>query len=108
MSFDRHSQPCDGYTFWTNGPPPAPYPSDACGVCGWPEGGHGNNPRLLDAAEAVREARVRYAQHFLRFRVRAKSDGQAHQQAIVETDDELTILEARLELAKRDLDRPWK
>ena len=60
----------------------------------------------LDAAEALRAARVRYAEAFLRFRVRAKSDGQAHQQAIVETNDELTILEARLELARRNLDRP--
>jgi len=59
--------------------------------------------RFMEAAEKVREARVRYAEAFLRFRVRAKSDGQAHQQAIVETNDELTILEAKLELARRAL-----
>ena len=62
--------------------------------------------RYMEAAEKVREARVRYAQEFLRFRVGAKSDGQAHQQAIVETKDELTILEAKLDLARRALDRP--
>ena len=41
--------------------------------------------RYMEKAEKLREARVRYAQAFLRFRVNAKSDGQAHQQAIVET-----------------------
>jgi len=59
--------------------------------------------RFMEKAEKLREARVRYAQAFLRFRVNAKSDGQAHQQAIVETKDELTILEAELELARRAL-----
>lgn len=58
---------------------------------------------FMEAAEKVRAARVRYAQAFLRFRVGAKSDGQAHQQAIVETKDELTILEAELEIARRAL-----
>ena len=62
--------------------------------------------RFLERTEQVRAARVRYAQEFLRFRVRAKSDGQAHQQAIVETQDELTTLEAKQYLARRDLDRP--
>jgi len=58
---------------------------------------------FMEAAEKVRAARVRYAQEFLRFRVNAKSDGQAHQQAIVATEDELTILEAKLDLARRAL-----
>jgi len=62
--------------------------------------------RFMEHTEQVRAARVRYAQEFLRFRVGAKSDGQAHQQAIVSTEDELTTLEARLYLARRDLDRP--
>ena len=62
--------------------------------------------RYVEITEKVREARVRYAQEFLRFRVNAKSDGQAHQQAIVETKDELTTLEAKQYLARRDLDRP--
>ena len=57
----------------------------------------------MEAVEKVREARVRYAQEFLRFRINAKSDGQAHQQAIVETKDELTIREAELEIARRAL-----
>ena len=61
--------------------------------------------RYMEITEKVREARVRYAQEFLRFRVNAKSDGQAHQQAIVETKDELTTLEAKQYLARRDLDR---
>ena len=59
--------------------------------------------RFLERTEQVRAARVRYAQEFLRFRVNAKSDGQAHQQAIVATEDELTILEAKLDLARRAL-----
>lgn len=59
--------------------------------------------RYMEKAEKLREARVRYAQAFLRFRVNAKSDGQAHQQAIVETQDELTIREAELEIARRAL-----
>lgn len=61
--------------------------------------------RFMEAAEKVREARVRYAEHFLLFRQKAPSDGYAHQQAIVETNDELTTLEAQLYLARRDLDR---
>lgn len=60
----------------------------------------------LAATEAVATARLRYAEAFLRFKARhATSDGQAHQQAIVETNDELTVLLARQELARRDLDR---
>jgi hypothetical protein len=55
---------------------------------------------LLDAAEAVRAARCRYAEAFLRFKIRDVTDGQAHQQAILETDDELTVLEAALWLAQ--------
>ncbi len=61
--------------------------------------------RFMEVTEKVREARVRYAEEFLRFRIRAKSDGQAHQQAILATKDELTTLEAQLYLARRDLDR---
>ncbi len=61
--------------------------------------------RFMKVTEKVREARVRYAEEFLRFRIRAKSDGQAHQQAILATKDELTTLEAQLYLARRDLDR---
>ncbi len=60
---------------------------------------------FLAAVEEVRAARVRYATEFLRFRVKAPSDGYAHQQAIAETKDELTTLEAHLELARRELDR---
>lgn len=60
---------------------------------------------FLEAAQALKEARVRYAEAFLRHRVRAASDGQAHQRAIVETQDELTLCEARLEIARRGLDR---
>jgi hypothetical protein len=46
----------------------------------------------------VQAARVRYAEAFLRFKIRDVTDGQAHQQAVLETGDELTVLEARLRL----------
>lgn len=61
--------------------------------------------RYRYTARQLADARIRYAEAFLRFRVRAKSDGQAHQQAIVETQDAVTLAEAEFELARRDLDR---
>lgn len=76
------------------------YVCDAC-----PGGCHGTPIDVTEAAESVRAARVRYAETFLRFRIFAKSDGQAHQQAILETKDELTTLEARLFLAREALNR---
>lgn len=54
----------------------------------------------LGTAENLRKARIRYAEAFLRYRLRAPSDGQAHQQAIIETSDELTVLEAEHYVAK--------
>lgn len=60
----------------------------------------------LVAAALVADARLRYAESFLLYKARhATSDGQAHQQAIVATKDELTVLTARLEIARRNLDR---
>lgn len=55
------------------------------------------------AARDLAEARVRYAQEFALARVRAQSDGQAHQAAIEKTSSEITVLEAELEIAKRRL-----
>jgi hypothetical protein len=55
----------------------------------------------LAAAEGLRAARVRYAASFLRFRLTAKTDGIAHQQAILDTDDELTVIQARYDLARQ-------
>lgn len=60
---------------------------------------------VLMAAEAVRQARMRYAEEYLRFRIRSNTDGNAHQQAVLETGDELTVLQARLWLAKMEADR---
>lgn len=61
---------------------------------------------LLQAAGAVAAARVRYAEAFLRFKLReGVTDGQAHQQALLETGDELTVLEARLFVAKEEARR---
>lgn len=54
---------------------------------------------VLAAAEAVAHARVRYAEAFIRFKMSGATDGLAHQQATVETDAELVVLEARLRLA---------
>lgn len=54
----------------------------------------------LITAETLRKARVRYAEAFLRYRINAKSDGQAHQQAVIETSGELTVLEAEHFIAK--------
>lgn len=59
----------------------------------------------LKAAGYLSEARTRYAEAWLRHRVRAKSDQQATHMATVETKDEVTLLEAQLELARRNLDR---
>ncbi len=59
----------------------------------------------LALAEEVRAARVRYAEDWLRLRLKAKSDQEATHKATAETKDELTVLNARLELARRALDR---
>lgn len=54
----------------------------------------------LATAETLRKARLRYAEAFLLRRVKAKSDGMAHQQAVIDTLDELTVLEAEHYVAK--------
>jgi len=59
---------------------------------------------VLEAAEALRAARVRYAESYLLHRLSTKSDGTAHQQAILETADELTVAQARYDLARWRLD----
>lgn len=52
-------------------------------------------------AARLAEARVRYAEAFLRYRsTTAKTDAMAHQQAIVATADEITVLQAELEIAR--------
>lgn len=60
----------------------------------------------MQAARAVAEAKVRYAEHFLAAKVRGKgqvTDGQAHQEAISATKSELDVLQARLELERSNL-----
>jgi hypothetical protein len=59
---------------------------------------------VLEAAEHVRAARVRYAEAFVRFKMRNATDGQAHQQALLETEDEVTIYQARLDIARWELE----
>lgn len=58
---------------------------------------------LLAAAEALRAARVRYAEAWLRLRLKARSDQDATHRATVETNDEVTIRQAELELAREEL-----
>lgn len=58
---------------------------------------------LLTAAEALRAARVRYAEAWLRLRLKARSDQDATHRATVETNDEVTIRQAELELAREEL-----
>jgi hypothetical protein len=55
---------------------------------------------VVEAAEAVRLARVRYAEAYIRFRPGSHTDATAHQRAIIETNDELTVLQADLWAAK--------
>lgn len=60
---------------------------------------------LEHAAEAVRAAKVRYAEAFLRYKMQDVTDGQAHQQALLATSAELTLLEARLFIAQEEARR---
>ena len=64
------------------------------------------NDRFIDAAYRLAGARHNYAEAWLRFRIKAKSDQQATHQATVEMGEKLTMAEAVYELARRDLDRP--
>lgn len=61
--------------------------------------------RFLDAGYRLAGARHAYAEAWLRFRVKAKSDQQATHQATVEAGEKLTMAEAVYELARRALDR---
>lgn len=46
---------------------------------------------------------MRYATAFVRFKAKGDSDGTAHQRAIVETGDELTVLLAEQEVARQEM-----
>lgn len=64
--------------------------------------------KFLEAAQAVSTARVAYSTAFLRFKVskgKSVTDAQAEAQALVETGSELDMALARLEIARRNLDR---
>lgn len=54
---------------------------------------------VTEAAKALAAARVRFASAFIRWRLRAPSDGQAEQHAIIETNSEITEREAELRMA---------
>jgi len=54
------------------------------------------------AVADLQAGRLRYAEAFLRFKIGHVTDGQAHQQAIIETGDAVTILEAEVDLAAID------
>lgn len=59
----------------------------------------------LDAADAVAKARVAFAEAFLLRRSRTgTSDGQAREQAVIDTNSELDRALARLEVARRRMD----
>jgi hypothetical protein len=60
----------------------------------------------LFATEALVEAKVRYAEAFIRFRIgRDRTDGQAAHMAYVETKGAVDLAEARQYVARRNLDR---
>lgn len=59
----------------------------------------------MEAAKELAAARTAYAEAWLRHRVRAKSDQQATHMATVETKDAVTLAEAKLEIARRNLNR---
>ncbi len=60
---------------------------------------------VLLAAKNLAAARTAYAEAWLRHRVRAKSDQQATHMATVETNDAVTLAEAKLEVARGNLHR---
>jgi len=80
---------------------PMSVPCPACQV------GTGSNPTsiYLNAAKALAAARVKEAESFLRHKIRKDTtDGQARNQAIVETNSELDVAMAMLEIARKGLD----
>lgn len=60
---------------------------------------------IMEAAKELAAARTAYAEAWLRHRVRAKSDQQATHMATVETNDAVTLAEAKLEIARGTLHR---
>ena len=62
---------------------------------------------LEEAATALAAARVRFSEAFIMYRATGgdkRTDKQAEHMAILETKDEVTIAQARLEIARRRLD----
>ena len=56
--------------------------------------------------EQVRLARLRYAREFARAKSHTgTTDGQAHQAAIEATNDELTTLQAEVEIARMQMEK---
>jgi hypothetical protein len=61
---------------------------------------------LLEAAAELARARVRFSEAFIMYRTSGgdkMTDRQAEAMAIIKTGDEVTLAQARLEIARRDL-----